>query len=85
MKQYFETLYDAKIARNKLLDESLFATSQEFRARYGDGVAHAWHEYREGLYAALDAVKAYPAEVDWPELPQPPLVPQYPEPQKPEV
>ena len=61
MKQYFETLYDAKIARNKLLDESLFATtSQEFRSRYGDDVANAWHEYRVGLYAALDAVQAFP-------------------------
>ena len=85
MKQYFETLYEAKIARNKLLDESLFATSQEFRSRYGDDVANAWHEYRVGLYAALDAVQAFPAEVDWPELPQPPLVPEYPEPPKPEV
>ena len=25
------------------------------------------------------------SEVDWPELPQPPLVPEYPEPPKPEV
>jgi hypothetical protein len=28
--------------------------------------------------AALDAVQAFPSEVDWPELPQPPLVPEYP-------
>jgi len=69
MKETFTTRAEAVARRNQLLDATLFTQVPTFFARYSHDAWLAATRYRQDLYAAVDAVTEWPAEIDWPELP----------------
>ncbi len=69
MKETFTTRAEAVVRRNALLDATLFTQVPTFLSRYSHDAWLAACRYRQDLYAVVDAVTEWPAEIDWPELP----------------
>ena len=65
----YATRNDAVIDRNAKLDESLFTQAADFEVRYTHKAREEANRYRRELYAVVDAVETWPAEIAWPEMP----------------
>jgi len=65
----YETRNDAVIDRNARLDACLFTQAPDFEKRYTHKAREDAGRYRGQLYAAVDAVAEWPAEITWPEMP----------------
>jgi len=71
MVEHFDTEQAAKRRRNELLDASAYAQRPSFAERYTKTSVEEFARYDRHLYAVVDAVTAYPADIDWPAAPVP--------------
>lgn len=69
MTEHFDTEATAKKRRNELLDASAYAQRPSFAERYTRSSVEDFARYDRQLYALVDAVAAYPADIDWPAVP----------------
>ena len=69
MVEHFDTEQAAKKRRNELLDASAYAQRPSFAVRYTKTSVDDFARYDRHLYAVVDAVTAYPADIDWPAVP----------------
>ena len=66
----YQTRDSAVAERNRLLDLTLFAFAPDFEQRYTHTSQENVMRYRRQLYAVIDAVQEWPAEIVWPEPPE---------------
>jgi hypothetical protein len=71
MTEQFATQDEAKVRRNELLDASAYAQRPSFAERYTKTSVEEFARYDRQLYAVVDAVSAYPADIEWPPVPVP--------------
>jgi len=86
MIEHFDTVEQAKVRRNQLLDASAFFEYQSFLSHYTKASQEEGMRYRRRLYEIVDKATC-PCDIEWPEVPvpQPPLMPEYQAPAEPEV
>ena len=70
MVEHFETIEEAKLRRNELLDASAYAQRPSFAERYTHKSVEDFLRYDRRLYEIVDEA-TYPANIEWPEVPVP--------------
>ena len=70
MTEHFETIEEAKLRRNELLDASAYAQRPSFAERYTHKSVEDFLRYNRRLYEIVDEA-TYPADIEWPEVPVP--------------
>jgi hypothetical protein len=66
MKEHFETIAEAKLRRNELLDASAYTQTRSFSGRYTHLSCENADRYLAQLYGVVDSVAEYPADIEWP-------------------
>ena len=70
MTEHFETIEEAKLRRNELLDASAYAQRPSFAERYTHKSVEDFLRYDRRLYEIVDEA-TFPCDITWPEVPVP--------------
>lgn len=76
MTEHFETITEAKLRRNQLLDASAFFEYQSFLTRYTKASQDEGFRYRRRLYEIVDSITC-PCDIDWPLMPVPQTIEEF--------
>ena len=76
MVEHFETIEEAKLRRNELLDASAYAQRPSFAERYTHKSVEEFLRYDRRLYEIVDEA-TFPADIEWPEVPVPQTIAEF--------